>query len=248
MRQWDFPILIDPAADKPIFLQISHAVVEGIKSGRLPPGSPIPGTRKLAATLSVHRKTVIRAYDELVAEGWISSSPRYGMFVSSAIPELEPDAATLRHDPGRVGFSLRRRLKRVGPIQASPGVFNMGSRPDMRLAPRTALARAYRRALTWSPESLLGYSDPRGHADLRRALSTMLNSTRGMSTEADDLLVTRGSQMAVYLAARVLLEPGDAIAVENLTNRRYDVGRTPVLTVGPPILARAGLRLQFGAR
>jgi GntR family transcriptional regulator/MocR family aminotransferase len=216
MRQWDFPIQIDPGAEKPVFLQISHSVVEGIKSGRLPPGTPIPGTRKLAATLSVHRKTVIRAYDELVAEGWITSSPRWGMFVSPAIPEVQLGAATGRHDPNRVGFSLRRPLTRVGPIQASPGVLNMGSRPDMRLAPRTALARAYRRALTWSPESLLGYSDPRGHADLRRALSAMLNSTRGMSTKADDLLVTRGSQMALYLAARVLLEPGDAIAVENL--------------------------------
>src|SRR5688572_13214420 len=180
MRQWDFPIEIDPAADKPVFLQISHAVVDGIKSGRLPPGSPIPGTRKLAATLSVHRKTVIRAYDELVAEGWITSSPRWGMFVSPAIPEVDVAAAGGRHDPDRVGFPLPPKPKRIGPIQAGPGVLNMGSRPDMRLAPRTALARAYRRALTWSPESLLGYSDPRGHADLRRALSVMLNSTRGM--------------------------------------------------------------------
>jgi GntR family transcriptional regulator/MocR family aminotransferase len=216
MRQWDFPIQIDTASDRPVFLQISRAVVDGIKSGRLPPGSPIPGTRKLAATLSVHRKTVIRAYDELVAEGWITSSPRWGMFVSPAIPELEIDATSRRHDPDRLGFPLQRRIKRVGPIQAAPGVLNMGSRPDMRLAPRTALARAYRRALTWSPESLLGYSDPRGHADLRRALSAMLNSTRGMSTEPDDVLVTRGSQMALYLAARVLLKRGDAIAVENL--------------------------------
>jgi len=220
MRLWDFHIQIDQASSKPVFLQISHAVVDGIKSGRLPPGSPIPGTRTLAATLSVHRKTVIRAYDELVAEGWITSSPRWGMFVSTAIPELEPaaarDAAFLRRDPDRLGFSLQPRLERVGPIQASPGVLNMGSRPDMRLAPRTALARAYRRALTWSPESLLGYSDPRGHPDLRRALSTMLRSTRGMSAEPDDVVITRGSQMALYLAARVLLKSGDDIAVEDL--------------------------------
>ena len=220
MRLWDFHIQIDPEASKPVFLQISHAVVEGIKSGRLSPGSPIPGTRTLAATLSVHRKTVIRAYDELVAEGWITSTPRWGMFVSSTIPELEPASAhavtAQRRDPFRIGFSLQPHLKEVGPLRAAPGVFNMGSRPDMRLAPRTALARAYRRALTWSPESLLGYSDPRGNPDLRRALSAMLKSTRGMSTDSDDLIITRGSQMGLYLAARVLLKSGDVIAVENL--------------------------------
>ena len=220
MRLWDFQIEIDPAAGKPVFLQISHAIAEGIKSGRLRSGSPIPGTRTLASTLSVHRKTVIRAYDELVAEGWITSTPRWGMFVSSDIPEPASspvlNSARKRPDPNRIGFSLPTRLKEVGPIRGSPGVFNMGSRPDMRLAPRAALARAYRRALTWSPDSLLGYSDPRGNPDLRLALSAMLNSTRGMATEADDLLVTRGSQMGLFLAARALLRSGDVIAVENL--------------------------------
>lgn len=115
----------------------------------------------------------------------------------------------------------------------------------MRLAPRAALARAYRRALMWSPESVLGYSDPRGHPDLRRALSAMLRSTRGMSTEADDLIVTRGSQNALYLAARALFQKGDAIAVEALGYPpAWEAFRQAGARIHPVPLDAEGLRVD----
>jgi GntR family transcriptional regulator/MocR family aminotransferase len=244
--RWDFQIQVDSASAKPVFLQISHAVIEGIKSGRLSTGTTVPGSRTLAKTLSVHRKTVIRAYDELVAEGWMTSIPRLGMFVSPTIPEIGvPRDGSERRDPDRLGFPLPGRIKVVGPIRSSPGILNLGSRPDMRLAPRAALGRAYRRALMWNPESVLGYSDPRGHPDLRRALSTMLKSTRGMSTEADDLIVTRGSQNALYLAARALLKPGDIVAVEALGYPpAWEAFRQAGATVRPVPVDEAGLRVD----
>ncbi|MBI4566155.1 MAG: PLP-dependent aminotransferase family protein [Planctomycetes bacterium] len=220
MLKWDFPLELDPASRKPIFIQISQAIVEGVKSGRLRPGASLPGTRTLAATLGVHRNTIVAAYDELLAEGWIMSSPARGMFVSSAIPEFDTSPFVgmdaHRRPSERLGFPLRTNLKEVGPLHSAPGTINMGSRPDFRLAPRAALARAYRRALSWSPEAVLGYADPKGNVDLRRALAAMLASTRGMATEPNDVIVTRGSQMALYLAAFTLLKPGDEIAVEAL--------------------------------
>jgi GntR family transcriptional regulator/MocR family aminotransferase len=90
-----------------------------------------------------------------------------------------------------------------------------GGMPDIRLVPMAALARAYRRGLRRKGRELLGYGDPRGHVRLRAALAEMLTTTRGVAAGADDILVTRGSQMAIHLATRTLLGPGDRIAVES---------------------------------
>ncbi len=91
--------------------------------------------------------------------------------------------------------------------------------PDPRLVPVAELTRAYRRALARHGAALLGYGDPRGHVRLRTALSEMLTTTRGIAVGADDVVVTRGSQMALDLVARALLSPGDVVAVEALGNR-----------------------------
>jgi len=97
-----------------------------------------------------------------------------------------------------------------------PGALALyGGIPDTRLLPREALARAYRRALRGRSD-LLGYGDPRGEPRLRSALAEMLRTTRGLPVSAEELLLTRGSQMALALIGRVLIRPGDVIAVEAL--------------------------------
>lgn len=222
MKKWNFALGVDPADRKPIFLQISHALSHDIRRGRFRPGAALPGIRTLAETLSVSHNTVVAAYEELVAEGWITSSPARGMFVSRDIPDLEninfPDSASYRRNPVRVGFPLAPQVKEFVALRGPLTALNMGGHPDVRLVPRAALARAYRRALNWSPETVLDYSDPRGNIDLRRALAGMLATTRGMATEADDVIVTRGAQMALHLAARTLLREDDVVAMEALGN------------------------------
>ena len=84
----------------------------------------------------------------------------------------------------------------------------------MRLVPAKVIGRAYRRALGLRGADLLAYGDPEGHPGLRSALASMLASTRGLAVTQDDVLVTRGSQMALSLAARALVRPGDVVAVE----------------------------------
>src|SRR5262245_64960050 len=91
-------------------------------------------------------------------------------------------------------------------------VFGSGV-PDLRLVPVDALARAYRRALRRRGRVLLDYSAPQGLPRLRAALAAMLASTRGLAAGPDDLILTRGSQMALYLVARALVVPGDVVAV-----------------------------------
>jgi GntR family transcriptional regulator/MocR family aminotransferase len=86
--------------------------------------------------------------------------------------------------------------------------------PDPRLLPTAELARAYRRVLLSDGRKLLVYGDPTGTRRLREALAAMLAAARGISAEPESIMVTRGSQMGLDLAARALIEPGDVVAVE----------------------------------
>src|SRR6185295_16760598 len=83
MRGWDLGIELDARSQLPLFLQIARAVADGVRSGRLRPGEPLPGSRTLATTLRIHRNTALAAYRELEAEGWIVTSAARGTFVSS---------------------------------------------------------------------------------------------------------------------------------------------------------------------
>src|SRR5688500_1314610 len=86
----DFPLTLDPGSESPLFVQISAALARDIARGRLRPGDRVPGSRSLAATLGVHRSTVVAAYAELVAQGWVSTRPGGATIVSAASPDPKP--------------------------------------------------------------------------------------------------------------------------------------------------------------
>ena len=90
MRGWDFTIPIDPHTTVPIFAQIARTIAGDVRRGRLHPGDGLPGTRALARTLGVHRNTVIAAYGELTAEGWITIERGRGTFISRTLPDPQP--------------------------------------------------------------------------------------------------------------------------------------------------------------
>ena len=89
LRPWKLKVDIRRDAGVAIYLQIAQRVIEEIQRGRLVPGMALPGTRELAEDLGINRKTVVLAYDELVAQGWLSAEGKRGTFVSSAIPALD---------------------------------------------------------------------------------------------------------------------------------------------------------------
>ena len=221
-----------------------------MRRGRLGAGARLPATRDMARMLAVNRNTVIAAYAELAGEGWITTAPASGTFISARLPDLAPRrfAAASAPRPGvppTTGFDLLQatlqrpasRSTRTVPDLPAPdtgpgGLFLWGGIPDVSLVPAAALARAYRRALRVRDREVLAYGDSRGHPRLRAAVAGMLSATRALAATADDVIITRGSQMAVDLAARTLLRPGDVVAVEELGYRRaWDA------------LARAGARL-----
>ncbi|MFT3772835.1 MAG: PLP-dependent aminotransferase family protein [Minicystis sp.] len=221
---WELALTADGPADLPAYLRIARAVADDVRRGRLRPGAELPGSRTLAESLGVHRNTVLAAYRELAAEGWIETSAARGTFVTQALPDAKPrrfagKASPRAEVPARVGFDLGPGPDPL-PAPAPEGMLALaGGTPDLRFVPTEALARAYRRALKAEGRSVLNYGDPRGHERLRHALAAMVSALRGLAAGPDQVLVTRGSQMGIDLAARALLAPGDVVAVESFGYR-----------------------------
>jgi GntR family transcriptional regulator/MocR family aminotransferase len=250
-RTWELVLDLDRNAVLPTFLQIARALAADIRRGRLRPGERLPGSRRLAADLHVHRNTVLAALNELMAEGWIEATPGRGTFVARAIPETRGRPFSRRlgvreRVPARAAFVLPEAPVAYRPQVLPRGTLDLSNgAPDVRLVPTRAIGRAYRRVLALRGAGLLGYGDPEGHPALRAALASMLTSTRGLSVTAEDVVVTRGSQMALTLAARALLRPGDVVAVERLGYRpAWEAFRAAGATVVPVAIDRDGLAVS----
>ena len=207
---------------RPAFAQIADAIADEVHRGSLHPGDRLPSSRHLATELNVHRNTVLAAYQELEGQGWIIGRHGRGTFVSNDLPDQRAradDDPGARHGEDPIGFTLpRRELSAAGtPEPVRPGLISLTRNVgDPRLFPAEDLARAYRRALRRAGGALLDYGDQRGHPHLREELAKMLKTTRGLAVRADDVLVTHGSQMALYLAACAVVPRQGTIAVESL--------------------------------
>jgi GntR family transcriptional regulator / MocR family aminotransferase len=203
LRPWNLQIDIDTKANKAVYLQIADAIINAIKSGKLQSGDPLPGSRKFAAQLKLNRNTVIDALNVLMAEGWLNSKERSGTFVEEHLPVFKKATTVIQ--------SLPEAKAMIKPDI----VFNDGV-PDTRIAPIPQLAGAYRQIFNRKGRwQMMGYSDGAGDIDFRSAIVQMLNYKRGMHLTTDEIFVTRGSQMAMYLTAHCLLNSGDLIAIEN---------------------------------
>jgi len=203
LRPWELQISINYDCSKAVYLQIADAIIEAIKNGKLSGNDPLPGSRQLAALLTVNRNTVIQALDLLLAEGWIVSEPRKGTFVNKKLPEWKGN----RIVPTAFATITDQRIPHI--------VFDDGV-PDSRLAPMNELARAYRQLFSRKSRwQMMSYSQEFGDQDFREAIRHMLNYKRDLKLSPDQLCITRGSQMAMYLTAHSLLKPGDAVIVED---------------------------------
>ena len=214
--RWGHALALDATPQaQPLYVQIAEAISADVRRGVLRPGQALPGSRSLARDLGVHRNTVLAALRELEKQGFLMTEPARGTRISEQLP-VQPLAPSVR-TRGLADFPVPRAPSfRV--MATPPGHFTLlGGVPDLRHVPTAALARAYRRAL--GRRANLGYGDPAGSAALRAGLATMLARTRGLALTSDDLVVTRGSQMALDLVARALLRPGDVVAVEGLGYR-----------------------------
>jgi len=227
---------LDRESAVPIFRQIYAQIRAAVLSRALAPGARLPATRALAAQLGAARASVVAAYDQLLAEGYIVGRVGSGTYVSTDLPEPPAGAAPQRRTSRRSAPPPvpAQSLAEFAPstAQADERPFNTGrTLIDARTAEiwRKLTHRAVR---ALGPEHL-GYADPRGTPELRRAIADYLQAARGVRCDAEQIVVTAGTQQAVDLAIRVLLAPGEEVWVEDpgyfLTHRQL-------------VLARAALR------
>ncbi len=216
MLPWKSIIQLDRKQSLSLYLQIVQQVIHEIRNGHLSAGQKLPGTRYLADHLQVNRKTVVLAYEELAAQDWITILPSQGAFVADKLPVLT--AANFQNQffqqGGRVaGFPIPDLPELRGHCITPSGILKItdGS-PDIRLAPMTSLYRHCRRIVEMgSGKKYLIYREVEGEGQLREVLAGYLRATRGLNCTSEELLITRGSQMALYLIFSVLLQSGGEV-------------------------------------
>ncbi|HVU59017.1 MAG TPA: PLP-dependent aminotransferase family protein [Puia sp.] len=224
-------ITIDRHSTAPVYQQIANALIKLIRDGTIRPGASLPGSRQLAALLDVHRKTVEAAYEELFIQDWIKVIPRKGPQVSRHLPEIRPHHFIDPHRQPAPGLD-HPELHTPYAQPASFPFFNFGSSlplpgagkklrpvindgfPDPRIAPIDLLLREYRRLFNQSSyKRFIMMGDQAGSVNLRTAIIDFLSDTRGMTFHLDNILITRGAQMAIFMAARMILRPGSTVLV-----------------------------------
>ncbi|WP_235834187.1 MocR-like pyridoxine biosynthesis transcription factor PdxR [Actinomadura logoneensis] len=186
-------------------------LLDAILDGRLRPGERLPATREFARRLDVSRNTVAVAYERLTAEGLLVARVGSGTFVGHA------PVGRARTAPE--GDAVRPRPLWDHPPETAPPVpavhdFRVGT-PDAELFPLAVWRRLLAGEWRASAVRTAGYGDPAGHHGLREAVARYVGLARSVRARADDVLVTQGAQQALDLIGRVLIEPGDVVAVED---------------------------------
>lgn len=221
---------IDKSTTEPVYVQLGDQIILLLKKGSLQAGERLPGTRQLAELLVIHRKTVIRVYDELIAQGWLESRIGSGTFAARHLPEPKPqqlnNLITAVTDPLKnAGFSFDTFPHLNMELQKPATRFHLDDGiPDARLAPLTDLSRAYRsQLLLGDPYIKLGYNNPQGSLWLREELCSYLKETRGLNITTANILITRGAVMGAYLCCTGLLKAGDNVVTTEMSWTTADV-------------------------
>lgn len=213
MLAFEHIISVDRSSQTAIYQQIAAGMIDAIQQGILKPGFVLPGTRTLAKTLMVHRKTVISAYDELYAQSWIDISPRKGVMVSGVLPDLKSRSWTESTTFGEASTYFCKPTPTHEVVYPNRIVVNDGY-PDIRLFPDQLITREYKFSL--KQKALQSMEDPLlpwGAASLRVTLVEYLNKTRGISSQLEEIMITNGAQMGIFLAASTLLKTSDTVVV-----------------------------------
>ncbi|MEV4151357.1 PLP-dependent aminotransferase family protein [Amycolatopsis sp. NPDC049691] len=189
-----------------IYRQLRDAVLDG----RLRAGERLPPTRELARRLAVSRNTVAVAYDRLTADGFLTGRVGAGTYVTGSLPAPKPRKAPSPRGP-RPKAIWRSLPTPAATVPEAPEFdFRVGV-PDAELFPLETWRRLLGRELR---SGFAHYVDPSGHEGLRAAIARHVGVSRSVRADADDVLVTQGAQQALDLLCRVLLSPGDRVAVE----------------------------------
>ena len=205
---------IDRGSSKPVFEQICAAIRTKAVAGELTEGSKLPPTRAFATELGVSRSTIVTAYEQLVAEGYLESLPGSGYRVC-ALGSVEFDAGTASPKPhAALKPPVVPKPSVAGEGVARPRPFAAGQ-PDMRLFPQAQWARTLSRVCRTNPESLLVGGSAFGNHELRKAVTDHISEWRGIEASPRQIIITAGAIDALEICLRGLAKPGDRLAVED---------------------------------
>lgn len=257
-------VTLDGESQTPLYRQLYDCLRRAILTGQLAPGTRLQSSREMAAELCVSRNTVVNAYEQLLAEGYLEGQVGSGTYVSRALPEDLLNVKTLtrrctRAGAGRVALSERGRVFAAfassvprAPEPVRP--FQTGV-PALDAFPFDTWSKLSARHWRRPADTLLGYGEPQGHAPLRRAIASYLGLSRAVRCTPEQVVVVDGAQMAFDLIARVLLDPGDAAWMEEpgypgaraaFTAAGARLANVPVDAEGLDVAA--GAALEPGAR
>jgi GntR family transcriptional regulator/MocR family aminotransferase len=237
-------IAVDRQAVKPLHRQIYDSYRATIAGRNLRPGEKVPSTRDLAGQLGVSRVPVLNAYAQLLAEGYLESRAGSGTFVSKSIAhseittdQLTSCAQNVRPVKVRSGpRKLSRRSQLLPPFKYAPWLSGWGAFSVGQLAlehfPFQVWAKLIARYSRKVRVSALHFSNPMGSDEFREAIAGYLRTGRAVNCDAQQIMIVSGSQQALEISARVLLDPGDSVWIEE-----------PGYILARQVLTLAGARL-----
>lgn len=220
---WD-GIVLDRESDKPLYQQLEGCIAAFIDDGRLPRGAKLPASRDLATKLGINRNTVTSAYEALSKKNRTHSHVGQGTFVTDDTPKTAP---TMRWSLSRATLAARDWVRSPVEKTRHPDPIDFASMvPDEELFPVEPFRVVLDEALTQQGKKLLQYGPAPGYPPLRAYIAERL-ARRGVHTTADNVLIVNGSQQALDLICRTLLDPGDPVVLES-----------PTYTIVLPLLAQ----------
>ena len=225
-------LTLDRNAAAPLFRQLYGAVKDAVLRGTLRSGMQLPPTRELCRLMGVSRQTVLNAWDQLMAEGYLSGFVGKGTFIGSQLPvgARTPAPRGLMRPLSARGANYAGAMKYVGYHQGPVRAFR-ASMPGLDLFPFDVWSRL--EARRWRrPDHHMGYSDPAGYAPLRELLCVYLRAARGVNCTPGQIIMTSGSQQGLYLLCALLLDPGDKVWVES---PGYQGASAPLFAMGAQV-------------
>ncbi|SDR10694.1 GntR family transcriptional regulator / MocR family aminotransferase [Chryseobacterium soldanellicola] len=215
-------IKVDRKSDISIYMQITNQLINAIQRGYLPFGTKLPGTRILSQTLEVHRNTIVNVYEELYAQGWIEIQPNKGTFIigkdqEKPIKIRDFENSNLENYPKTAGFSFKTSNILDNPFEHSncEYIFNDGI-PDIRLTQIDQHSRIYSSILKRKAHKIGQYNQD-GSEFFKQNLSQYLNLSRGLPISKNNLLITRSTEMSIYIVSEILLSQNDTVLVGELS-------------------------------
>jgi GntR family transcriptional regulator/MocR family aminotransferase len=246
------PVHVDRDGAEPLHRQVYRDLVQLILSGRLRRGARVASSRTLAIELGVARNTVLLALEQLTSEGYLEARHGSGTYVSHELPEVSPiqvrDGAARGERQPRLSSRMRSLVQPANQPLARPGLLRPGE-PDCAEFPFALWARLLAEAWRAPDRGVLLGDDSAGYPPLRAAIGEYLVAARGVDSTADQVIIVSGIRQALTIAARLLLDPGDLVWLEN---PGYPGLRGPLVAAGAKLVPLEvddeGLVLPEGGR